>query len=98
MLHRVPCTAQSMKSLLGAYEKLGETKPGDVEGDISSFESQTTNPDGTAQEKYASGPTAPSFRTRARAHSFCPSPPRALSLSTSAMLIVNSLPRWQANP
>ena len=94
MLHRVPCTAQSMKSLLGAYEKLGETKPGDVEGDISSFESQTTNPDGTAQEKYASGPTAPSF-LHARART---SPPCALSLYTSATLIVNSLPRWQAHP
>lgn len=42
---------QSMKSLLAAFEKLGETKPGDVEADMKTFEQLTTKEDGTANEK-----------------------------------------------
>lgn len=51
-----------MKSLLAAFEKLGETKPGDVEADMKTFEQLTTKEDGTANEKCGTVPrSSPCF-------------------------------------
>ena len=34
---------QSMKSLIGAYDKIGESKPGDLTGDLSKFEEMSAD-------------------------------------------------------